>query len=322
MITSLDDQSKYMLGVAQARMTNNNIDAMNVTPDNKLSEGIDSVERHMPAPWLPLVRYDTEFRTHVVISSQKAVAFATDAMGNQFIVPAGLALDVKAAVDAGGDTSGAKSKYTVEDVKNGVKNAKGEDVTDGEAVVASFFEGAEQKVFVSPFCGINNYNIFKHAGGDGVNPTLYNNYNYNPQPTISYNMDYAFQYAMVKDNTEYTKAPLTGISAFVGDKAMAGQFITYDANSNFVLAAEDFTYGDTPVERIIGQVSKVSTFFDPATGNKTNNSFNHLDKVVNLAPFENKSGLNTMPGLDTKGMTAKIHYANGYGLISFSIQTR
>ena len=322
MITNLDDQSKYMLGVAQARMANNNIDTDHITPDNKLSEGIDSVERHMPAPWLPLVRYDTKFKTHVVISSQKAVAFATDASGAQYIVPAGLALDLAAAVTAGGDSTGAKTKYTVEDVKNGVKNAKGDDVTDGEAVVASFFDGSTQKVFVSPFCGINNYNIFRHPGGDGVNPTLYNAYNYNPQPTISYNMDYAFQYAMVKDNTEYVKAPLTGISAFVGDKAMAGQFITYDANSNFVLAAEDFTYGDTPVERIVGQVSKVVTFFDPATGAKTNNSFNHLDKVVNLSPFENKSGLNSMPGLDTKGMTAKIHYANGYGLISFSIQTR
>lgn len=321
MITSLDDQSKYMLGVAQSRMSNNQ-DALHITPDNKLSEGIDSVERHMPAPWLPLVRYDTEFRTHVVISSQKAVAFATDAKGNQYIVPAGLALDVKLAADAGGNATGAKAKYTIEDVKNGVKNAKGEDVTDGELVVASFFEGAEQKVFVSPFCGINNYNIFRHPGGDGVNPSLYNNYNYNPQPTISYNMDYAFQYAMVKDNAEYAKAPLTGIAAFVGDKAMAGQFITYDENSNFVLAAEDFTYGTTPVERIIGQVSKVVTFFDPATGVKTGNSFNHLDKVVNMSPFDSSNGLNTMPGLDTKGMTAKIHYANGFGLISFSIQTR
>lgn len=321
MITSLDDQSKYMLGVAQARMSNNQ-DALHITPDNKLSEGIDSVERHMPAPWLPLVRYDTEFRTHVVISSQKAVAFATDAKGNQYIVPAGLALDVKLAAAAGGTATGAKAKYTIEDVKNGVKNAKGKDVTDGELVVASFFEGADQKVFVSPFCGINNYNIFRHPGGDGVNPSLYNNYNHNPQPTISYNMDYAFQYAMVKDNAEYAKAPLTGIAAFVGAKAMAGQFITYDENSNFVLAAEDFTYGTTPVERIIGQVSKVVTFFDPVTGVKTGNSFNHLDKVVNRSPFDSGNGLNTMPGLDTKGMTAKIHYANGFGLISFSIQTR
>ena len=321
MITNLDEQSKYMLGVAQARMSNNQ-DALHITPDNKLSEGIDSVERHMPAPWLPLVRYDTEFRTHVVISSQKAVAFATDAKGNQYIVPAGLALDVKLAVDAGGDATGTKAKYTIEDVKNGVKNAKGEDVTDGELVVASFFEGADQKVFVSPFCGINNYNIFRHPGGDGVNPSLYNNYNYNPQPTISYNMDYAFQYAMVKDNTEYVKAPLTGISAFVGDKAMAGQFITYDENSNFVLAAEDFTYGSTPVERIIGQVSKVTVFFDPITGVKTGNSYNHLDKVINMSPLDSNNGLNTMPGLDTKGMTAKVHYANGYGVISFSIQTR
>ena len=317
---SLDDQSKYMLGVAQARMSNNQ-DALHITPDNKLSEGIDSVERHMPAPWLPLVRYDTEFRTHVVISSQKAVAFATDAKGAQYIVPAGLALDL-AAVAAGGAATGAKTKYTIEDVKNGVKNAKGKDVTDGELVVASFFEGADQKVFVSPFCGINNYNIFRHPGGDGVNPTLYNNYNHNPQPTISYNMDYAFQYAMVKDNAEYVKAPLTGIAAFVGDKAMAGQFITYDENSNFVLAAKDFTYGTTPVEHIIGQVSKVVTFFDPATGVKTGNSFNHLDKVVNRSPFDSSNGLNTMPGLDTKGMIAKIHYANGFGLISFSIQTR
>lgn len=324
MITSLDDQTQYMLGVAQSRISNN-MDHPHITPDNKLSEGIDSVERHMPAPWLPLVRYDTEFRTHVVISSQKAVAFATDALGNQYLVPAGLALEAAAVATAGGETSADATgtvKYTIEDVKAGIKNAKGVLATVGEAVVKSFFDGADQKVFVSPFCGINNYNVFKHPGGDGVNPSMYNAYNFNPQPNVSYNMDYAFQYAMVKDATEYAKAPLTGISAFIGKKAMAGQFITYDVDSNFVVTAEDFTYGTVPAERIVGQVSKVTKFFDPTSGDKTSNSFNQLDKVVNMSPFETEGGLNEMPGLNTKGMTTKISYANGYGLISFSIQTR
>lgn len=321
MLTDLYDQDKYLLGVAQAHAAGDH-DSKPITPDNKLSEGIDSVERHMPAPWLPLVRFDEEFRTHVVISSQKAVAFATDKAGNQFIVPAGLALDVATAVAASGVATDAKIKYTREDVKNGVLNAKGEEVTDGEAVVASFFDGDTQEVFVSPFCGINNYNVLRHPGGDGVNPTLYRNYNYNPQPTISYNMDYAFQYAMVKDEAAYIKAPLTGIAAFVGEKAMAGQFITYDVDSNFVLASEDFTYGTTPVERVIGQVSKVTVLLDPTSGEATSNTFNHLDKVMNSIPFNTDSGLGAMPGIGTKGMTAKVHYANGYGLISFSIQTR
>ena len=306
---NLTDQDKFMLNAAQQVVPGTDL-THNITPDNKLSEGIDSVERHLPAPWLPLVRYDNEFRTHVVISSQKAVAFANMPDGQQFLVPAGYALLAE------GTTS---PKYTAVDVRAGVKNAKGELVKVDEAVMDSV---KEVGVKFSAFCGINNYNVFRHMGGDGVNPNLYNYRNFNPQPNVSYNMDYAFEYPMVKKE-DYATTPLAGISAFVGEAALAGQFITYDEDSNFVLAeADGFGYGSIKPERIIGQVSKVKIFKDPKTG-QIKNTFHGLDRVVNAAHLAlPQEGLNNMPGHNNGGLIAKMSYANAYGLISFSIQTR
>lgn len=283
------------------------------TPDNKLSEGIDSTQTHRPAPWLPLVRYNDEFRTHVVISSQKPVAFAIHPDGTEWLVPAGYALLLE-----GNDQT---LKYTKEDVKNGVKNAQGNLVTDGEAVMTSV---RAANIKISPFFGIANYNILRHAGGDGINPNQLNYRNYNPQPNVSVNFDYAYEFPMVKDQATLDGAPLTGISAFVGKKAMAGQFITYDKHSNYVLASEDdFEYGSVKPQRIIGQVSKVTKFKDPDTGALTKASFNQLDRVVNPGVGGFVTGeLNSLPGVNNGGFPAKMSYANAYGLISFALQTR
>ena len=305
---TLNDQDKYLVNQAQAFVRDTGFD-ISFTPDNKLSEGIDSVGRHMPAPWLPLIRYKETFKGHVVISSQKAVAHATDKNGNSFIVPAGYALAM--------ETNDTSIVYTILDVQNKVKNAEGNLVKAGESVIASMTAAG---VKVSSFIGINNYDLLRHPGGDGINPNLYNFANYNPQANTSYNMRYAYEYPMVKD-ADYDSAPLQGIAAFIGEKAMAGQFVTYDMDSNFVLAeADGFGYGSVKPERIIGQISKVTLFRDPTTG-KTVNTFNHLDKVMNYSLYK-PEGLNVMPGTDNDGLISKLQYSNGFGLVAFTLQNR
>ena len=305
---TLNDQDKYLVNQAQAFVRDTGFD-ISFTPDNKLSEGIDSVGRHMPAPWLPLIRYKETFKGHVVISSQKAVAHATDKDGNSFIVPAGYALAM--------ETNDTSIVYTILDVQNKVKNAEGNLVKAGESVITSMTAAG---VKVSSFIGINNYDLLRHPGGDGINPNLYNFYNYNPQANTSYNMRYAYEYPMVKD-ADYDSAPLQGIAAFIGEKAMAGQFVTYDMDSNFVLAeADGFGYGSIKPERIIGQISKVTIFKDPTTG-KTVNTFNHLDKVMNYSLYK-PEGLNVMPGTDNDGLISKLQYSNGFGLVAFTLQNR
>ena len=317
-------KNDFLINAAQQVAENPDFTAMSMTPDNKLSEGIDSVGVHQPAPFLPLIRFASRIGTDVVISSQKPVAHCTTKTGAQYLVPAGLALDIDAYI-ADGNASNAKTKYTKEDVRKKVLNAKGEQVTDGEAVVASFFTGTDQEVFVSAFCGIANYDVFRHQGGDGQNPATLRYRNYNPQPVVSYNMDYAYEYAMVKDQATYDGAPLEGIAAFIGTKAMAGQFITYDAHSNFVLASEDFTYGTVNPTRIIGQASKVAIFRDPDTGAVVRN-YEQLARVQNYADGSSTMnqgvGLNNNAGVATGGLPEKVFYANGFGVVQFAIQTR
>ena len=314
----------FLINAAQEVAQNPDFTAMSMTPDNKLSEGIDSVGVHQPAPFLPLIRYASRIGTEVVISSQKPVAHCTTKTGGQYLVPAGLALDIDAHI-ADGDATNAKVKYTKADVRGKVLNAKGVQVTEGEAVVASFFTGTTQEVFVSAFCGIANYDVFRHQGGDGQNPATLRYRNYNPQPVVSYNMDYAYEYAMVKDQDTYDGAPLEGIAAFIGKKAMAGQFITYDAHSNFVLAAEDFTYGTVDTTRIIGQASKVVVLRNPDTGAVVR-SYEQLGRVQNFADgsstMNQGSGLNNVAGSSTGGLPEKVFYANGFGVVQFAIQTR
>lgn len=314
--------NEYMINAAQEVATDPRHVPDSMTPDNKLSEGIDSVGVHQPAPFLPILRHNTRIGIDTVISSQTPVAHCTTKDGHQYLVPAGLALDIEAYI-TDGDASNAVTKYSKEDVRKGILNAKSEKVTDGEAVVASLFDADTQEVFVSAFCGIANYDIFRHQGGDGMNPATTRYRNFNPQPVVSYNMDYAYEYAMVKDQSEYDAAPLEGIAAFIGPKAMAGQFITYDANSNFVLASEDFTYGEVDPTRIIGQVSKVVVLHDPDTGD-VKRKYEQLDRVHPYYDYSvnTGTGLNNVAGSATGGLPEKVFYANGFGVIQFAIQTR
>ena len=279
-----------------------------VTPEVKASEGFNSVGKFYPAPWLPLVRYNEELRAHVVISRGKPVAFA-----GAHLVPAGLKLELD-AVKGGG---AATILYTAEDVRNGVKNAAGVAVTVGEAVVDSLIA---QNIEVSYFVGIANYDYFRHAGGDGWTPTTLDKYNYRPQSSVSFNMDYHYEFPLVASDADYALAPYAGISAFIGADVKPGQFVTYDKASRFVVAAADFTQGTGPVEAIVGQVSQVVAYRDPDTLEVVQ-AVNYLDKV--LAP-ENHTGriLNDLPNVRNGGITQKLAYANAYGVVRFGLQTR
>lgn len=279
-----------------------------VTPEVMASEGINSVGSFYPAPWLPIQRYNEEKMAHVVISRGKPVAFA-----GSNLVPAGLKLEYD-AVKAGG---AATIKYTHIDVTEGVLNAKGDAVTEGEAVVQAL---VDLDVGVSFFCGIANYDYFRHPGGSGFLPTEFRKYNFRPQSTVSFNMDYHYEYPLVVSDEDYAKAPYRGISAFIATTIKPGQFVTYDKNSNFIVAANDFTQGSVAKEALVGQVTMVHIVKE-ASSKKVIADIGSLSRVVSP---ENVSGsvLNEVPNVRNGGMTQKIEYANAIGYVHFGLQTR
>ena len=279
-----------------------------VTPDHYASEGFNSVGSFYPAPWLPIQRFDEEKHAHVVISRGKPVAFA-----GSNLVPAGLKLEYD-AVKAGG---AATILYRQVDVEQGIKNAKGLAVVEGEAVVQALID---LDVEVSYFCGTANYDYFRHPGGSGFNPAEFRKYNFRPQSSVSFNMDYHYEYPLVASDADYAAAPYRGISAFVGATVKPGQFVTYDKNSNFVVTAADFTQGTVPKEAIVGQVTIVHILKDAVT-KEVLQDVGGLNRVV--AP-ENISGtiLNEIPSVRNGGMPQKIEYANAIGFVHFGLQTR
>jgi hypothetical protein len=133
-------------------------------------------------------------------------------------------------------------------------------------------------------------------------------------------MDYHFEYPVVATTAQYDSAPLAGVAAFLGTDLKAGQFVTYDKASRFVVANSDFTHGTVAKEAIVGQISQVFVYRDPTTLEVTK-TVNKLDEVVTP---ENITGnrLNDLPNVRNGGMTQKIAYANGYGIVRFGLQTR
>lgn len=279
-----------------------------VTPIHWASEGFNSVGSFYPAPWLPIQRYNEEKYAHIVISRGKPVAFA-----GANLVPAGLKFEYD-AVKAG---EPATIKYREIDVEQGIHNAKGVAVVEGEAVVQALIDlGVE----ISYFCGTANYDYFRHPGGSGFDPAEFRKYNFRPQSTVSFNMDYHYEYPLVASDADYAKAPYRGISAFVGTTVKPGQFVTYDKNSNFVVTAADFTQGTVAKEAIVGQVTVVHIVKD-ATTKAVLQDIGSLSRVVSP---ENVSGnvLNEVPNVRNGGMPQKIEYANAIGLVHFGLQTR
>ena len=269
-----------------------------MVPNNGLSDGIAPAGTFIVAPYLPLVRYNEDKFTHVVVGSGKPVAL--DSKGN--VVPAGLRLDTTGIV-----------KYTQVDVDNGVRNAAGALVTVGEAVTASFEEAG---ITVGPHIGVAPYDFFRHAGGDNLTPTKTTYINFNPQPVIAILRDYHMQYPVVADVATVRAAALKGISAVVAKKAdiQFGGFVTYDAESNFVIDAEP-SFAST-----VGQITGLRVYKDDTTGAVTGNH-NLLDRVI--APnAATQSVLNQVANASNDGMGSFITYSGGWAVAEIGLINR
>ena len=243
------------------------------------------------------------------------------------IVPAGLRFEAAAyatalATSVAAADAQALVRYSASDVSKGVRNFKGVIVTANEPVVKSFFTGTTQDNTISYFVGVGQYDIFRHAGGDNLTPTALRDINMNVQPVIAFLSDYHMQYPVVKDVATIRSAPLAGIAAVVSAKANItfGTFITYDRESNFVPCDDLYGYGTADKEAIVGQVTGLRVYKDPATDAVTGNH-NWLDRVV--APnAATASVLNRVPSSENQGIGTFLEFSNGYAVAEFGIQTR
>lgn len=288
-----------------------------ITPNVEISEGLRPTGDFMPAPYLPMLRYNEYFREYFVVSAGKILSFDTN--GN--LIPSGYrkqAAAYKAAADAGAnigagitaaDALTTITKYTATDVAQGVKNAKGVLVVAGEPVVKSFFTITAlplvQTTFVSTPVGSASYNFWRHPGGDGVNPAFYRQSNWNLQHKVGFLTRYVLEVPLVANKATYDAAPFTGIAACVAasGSVKAGMYITYDADSNYAVTGYDFGAADHA--DILGQVTEV--FSD--------GPFGLLDKVRTAQ--NGPSELDKMPGTATGGKSDMITYAGAYGSVRF-----
>lgn len=297
--------------------------ALELTPHNTLSDGIAPAGRFIVAHYLPAVRYNQAKFEYVVISSGKPVAL--DSKG--FVVPAGLKLEAEAyatalATNVAAADAQALIRYSALDVAAGIKNAKNVLVSVNEPVVKSWFTGTTQDLKVSFYTGVAQGDVFKHKGGDNINPATISIANFNRQPNIGFLCDYHMQYPLIKDVATIRTAPLQGIAGVVSAQASIapGSFLTYDRESNFVPTSDLYSFGTTPAAAIIGQVTAIRMYKDPSTGAVVGNH-NFLDKVV--APnAATASVLNQVPNSQNDGMGTYITYSNGYGVVEFGLHFR
>lgn len=269
------------------------------TPAVMFSEGIHPAGQFMPAPYLPLVRVPSkDIKTHVVISTGKVVALDS----NGYVVPAGLA--------------DSDAEYTQVDVDEGVIGPDGQPVTAGQKVKNKL---TAANLTISAPVGVALYDFWRHPGGDGINPAHFNYKNLNYQHRVQFVCDYMIELPLVASDTEYDKAPLKGISAFIAAKGPStgigtladfttvkpGDFVTFDKNSNMIVAQSTVAK-----EKILGQVLQVVA---PES-----------DSLLKLTRTSSAGGhdLDKMPGTATGGKEHKIAYSNGYGLVRINLINR
>ncbi len=269
-------------------------DRGHITPNFEYSEGIRPAGEFMPAPYLPSVRFNTYFEEHIVLSGGKVVAFDS----NGYVVPAGLALDITAGAGLG------LNEYTQSDVDRGVFNANGVLAVVGEKVADAMITAS---VTVSAPIGLSSYNYWTNPGGDGENPAGYNIMNFNLQNKVAFVTDYVVQVPTVVDQAAYDAAPYAGMAALIG-AAIPGEFVSFDASSNFVSIG--YTIGATEPGSVIGQILSVND----------DSPKDMLDQV--RTRYTEFGELEKMPGTATEGKSDTITYSNGNGLVTINLTTR
>jgi hypothetical protein len=214
-----------------------------------------------PAPYLPLVLENERHDEHYVVLTGKVVAL--DSLG--FLVPAGLALQIEAAVTAAGaqNISDSFTKYTAVDVAAGVRNARGVLAILGEPVVRSMLNDDEAEVAnvangqafevadagavtVGDHIGVASYSWLrassdlldrvKNDGSDALipaNPADLRNLAWEPQlSSKTVRTNYCLEYPVVANRSGIK---LGGQAVAIGANAGAFAFgarVTYDVNSD------------------------------------------------------------------------------------------
>ncbi len=286
-----------------------------ITPNFEFSEGQRPAGEFQVAKYLNRIRYEEYQREHIVLSQGKVIAFDTDG----YLVPAGLRIQAAAYAaafnGAGSPAAGITAagvlttldRYSIDDVRRGQRNFAGTLVVANEPVVKSFFtltaQPAVQNNVISNAIGVNYFNFYPHAGGDGINPANYTVANLNIQSRQAFLRHYQIELPLVASVANYDNAPWTGIASCIGapGSVKPGMFVTYDADSNFVVTGYD--YGSYNEEDILGQVMSV----------RGSGPFNLLEKVRTAQ--SGTSAMEAMPGTSTAGLPDTITYANGYGLV-------
>lgn len=146
------------------------------TPNFEIMEGM-RYGFNLPAPYLPVVRYEPTFKDQIVISAGRPVAKDS----NGWMVPAGFA---KLTASEG-------PQYSQTDIDLGVKNAQGNTPAVGDYVIDSIIAAG---VTVGRCAGVASYNAYMLAGSDPTNPATYKLHNYNRQSGVAILADYLLEY--------------------------------------------------------------------------------------------------------------------------------
>lgn len=260
----------------------------------------------LPAPWLPIQRYDKWIESGVVLSVGKPVGFEK----NGFLVPAGI---------TPGTTTIDYSSYDVAmkviDVRTGLPITAAVD----DVVIPSGIFGYSTVV---PPVGISSYNIYQSLAGvtavgtwgsdytyyvDNDDPNTWRMHNTTKEDYVAFTCDYVVEIPWVG-----TTVP-TGMTAMAKSYAYAygaftlGGFVKAGDYGVFIPSATRSDVG------FMGQVLGFKDYYTPA-----GYALDRLDMVksavTSTAGVQYGSSVNmgtawAMPGSATKGMPRAIHLA-------------
>lgn len=305
------------------KQANTNLGA--TTPNVEKSQGTRPSQHYMPASYLPLVRYDNKLDDYKVISLGKVIS----ADSKNYVVPAGLAIDIEYAIANSGDltdkadfiteTANFGSVYSDTDVTAGVLNALGDVVTAAEPVVASFFTAYEaagvQLTFVGDALGIAPYDIWRQNGAgygtdyEAGNPASYNYTNWNPQQGLSILTRYFIELPVVSDASDVI---YPGLAVFEGTPAIGG-LVSYNNESNFVMQAAISDVGAVLVADINAMIAEVNANNGRVLGKVyfVDDHFpkDYLEYVRTWDAGAGATGTANVPGSATNGLPDALSYA-------------
>lgn len=197
---------QFPQGGYQAKHKGNKDLSSPFTPNFEISEGM-RFGLNYPAAYLPLERYEPTFQDWKVIGAGKPVAL--DSTGR--MVPAGYRLLL--ALGAGNGP-----QYTLNDASQGVLNAQGTAVSDGDYVIDSMIAAG---ITVGRCAGVTSYDAYELSGSDPSNPATYKYHNYSRQNGVAILTDYYLEYPVEPFERISHKIETTIAGVNVGDFQLA-----------------------------------------------------------------------------------------------------